>query len=124
MGYLLAASETELTRDTFDVLLDITSGALSTPIPLRSFHHLPGLAVALDLIRLHTCDMNTRRYVMDCLAQITTSSNLLGNVLAWRDAQSAGVFALIELLHLHPNGAVFSSVIQILEGLSASFSAC
>lgn len=99
LTYLLTSNKTELSREVFDLLLDMTHGQIGVQMEKRRLAHLAGLQAIVDLLRDPKCELETRNQVLTMLAQpITRHSKSLNT---WR--AGPGIAGVIELL-LSPGG--------------------
>jgi uncharacterized C2H2 Zn-finger protein len=102
LGHVLAVSEgVDISRETCEVLLDITSGSIGTPASARTFMYPAGLLLVLDLVRLPRCDVVIRRQVLDSISQIVTSTSIPANLQSWRDGPA--ITGLIDLSRFVPD---------------------
>jgi hypothetical protein len=108
LSYLLQTRpSSELTMDTFDVLVDILVGnmRLYRDYSPRYFRRSSCLIIILDLLRI--CDSGDRLKVITQLADMVSESS--ANTEVWR--QHAGVFGTVDLLRLSPDSISAVSLI-------------
>jgi len=115
LGHLLSDSHSELTRETFDVLMELTSGRCSISWSQRRLTHSGGVWLMLDLLRLPQCDLITRKQVVESMVQVALNPEVPSNLQAWRDGP--GVVTIIELLRLSPAADLFPPLLRLLEAM-------
>eukprot|EP00475_Leptophrys_vorax_P008219 TRINITY_DN15296_c0_g2_i3.p1 TRINITY_DN15296_c0_g2~~TRINITY_DN15296_c0_g2_i3.p1 ORF type:complete len:788 (-),score=207.61 TRINITY_DN15296_c0_g2_i3:2586-4949(-) len=108
LSYLLQTRpSSELSMDTFDVLIDILVGnmRLYRDYSPRYFKRGACLTIILDLLRM--CDSSDRLKVITQLADMTSESS--GNTEVWR--QVTGIFGTVDLLRLSPESISYISAL-------------
>jgi len=115
IGYLLIKSQFELSRETMDILMDMTSNRIQGAISNKhQFQSIEGIWTMLDLLReQRICNQKLRKYTLQQLSQALTYEI---NLNKWRGTNGPGMGTIIEWIRFSPEQTdLFPILLTILE---------